>query len=224
MKWNVWGCGKCEPTQNMAADEALLEFAKEIDAPVLRFYGWKTSAATFGYSQKYAELEKLTLLRPLIRRPTGGGLVSHDRDWTYSLCVPPHHVWYSLKAKESYRKIHEWLRDAFLLSKIQTELNPTAVKDIPGQCFMGAEEMDLLWQGKKIAGAAQRRNRKGLLIQGSVQLPIECERKHWHVNMLAAGTILFGTEPQVFIPSSGFEERVAELGRKYASEEYNQQR
>jgi lipoyl(octanoyl) transferase len=48
MKWNVWNCGKCEPAHNMAADEALLEFAQEIAAPVLRFYGWNSAAATFG--------------------------------------------------------------------------------------------------------------------------------------------------------------------------------
>jgi lipoyl(octanoyl) transferase len=138
--------------------------------------------------------------------------------------VPPNHQWYSFKAKESYRKIHEWLRSAFLLSNIQTELSIKVIKDIPGQCFIGAEELDLLWHGKKIAGAAQRRNKKGLLVQGSVQLPIDYERERWHLDMLAAGRSVFGTESQDFDPPYGFEHRVTELSQKYASEDYNQQR
>ena len=81
--------------------------------PVLRFYGWTEPAATFGYFQKYADVERATRLRPLIRRPTGGGIVPHDADWTYSLVFPPGHEWHSLKAEESYRRVHEWIRSAF---------------------------------------------------------------------------------------------------------------
>ncbi len=94
----------------MALDEALLEAAARLGRPVLRFYGWTEPAATFGYFQKYAEVERATLLRPLIRRPTGGGIVPHDADWTYSLVFPPDHEWHSLKAEESYRRVHEWIQ------------------------------------------------------------------------------------------------------------------
>ncbi len=96
--WLLLQQGKNAADYNMAADEALLESAPELGRPVLRFYGWKESAATFGYSQKYADMEKLTPLRPLVRRPTGGGLVPHDADWTYSLVVPAGHFWHRLKA------------------------------------------------------------------------------------------------------------------------------
>ena len=47
-----------------------------------RFYAWLEPAATFGYFQRFAEVERMTLLRPLLRRPTGGGLVPHAADWT----------------------------------------------------------------------------------------------------------------------------------------------
>ena len=70
-------------------DEALLRETATTSVATLRFYAWSEPAATFGYSQRYAELESMTRLRPLIRRPTGGGLVPHDRDWTYSLAAPP---------------------------------------------------------------------------------------------------------------------------------------
>ena len=57
----------------MACDEVLLEAALRLAQPIVRLYGWTEPAATFGYFQKYAEVEAMTELRPLIRRPTGGG-------------------------------------------------------------------------------------------------------------------------------------------------------
>jgi lipoate-protein ligase A len=169
--WLFIQSGRCDAAFNMALDEVLLENVSRLGAPVLRFYGWTEPAATFGYFQKHAEVAATTKLRPLIRRPTGGGIVPHDADWTYSLVVPPGHEWHSLKAEESYRRIHDWLRRAFAELKIETELAPCCKKTLPGQCFVGHEKSDLLWHGKKIAGAAQRRNKLGLLIQGSVQPP-----------------------------------------------------
>ena len=106
----------------MALDEALLESMPRLGRPVLRFYGWTEPAATFGYFQKYADVERATHLRPLIRRPTGGGIVPHDADWTYSLAFPPGHEWHSLKAEESYRRIHEWIQKAFAKLNVATNL------------------------------------------------------------------------------------------------------
>ena len=156
---------------NMALDATLLEAAPSIGKPVLRFYGWTESAASFGYFQKFAEVAAMTTLRPLVRRPTGGGLVPHDADWTYSAAIPPGHSWYALGAVDSYRRIHEWVRAGFEKLGVQTELAASCRRAQPGQCFVGHEKFDVLWQGRKIAGAAQRRTRTGLLIQGSVQPP-----------------------------------------------------
>ena len=93
--WCLLQQGKEAAAYNMALDEALLESAPELGRPVLRFYGWLEAAASFGYAQKYAEIERWTLLRPLLRRPTGGGLVPHDADWTYSVALPPDTAWAS---------------------------------------------------------------------------------------------------------------------------------
>ena len=171
MNWLLLNSGKGDPAFNMALDEALLEAMPRLQKPVLRFYGWTEPAATFGYFQIFSEVATATKLRPLIRRPTGGGIVPHDADWTYSFIVPTGHEWHSLRAEESYRRIHDWLRLAFAELKIETEMAPSCIKSLPGQCFAGHEKSDLLWHGKKIAGAAQRRNKLGLLIQGSVQPP-----------------------------------------------------
>lgn len=188
-EWYLLEQGKMPPACNMALDEALLESAPALGRPVLRFYGWTEPAASFGYAQKYADIERWTMLRPLIRRPTGGGLVPHDLDWTYSVVFPPQHPWHGLKATESYARVHEWVRDAFALVKIPTTLAPEAIKEIPGQCFRGAEKSDVLWHGRKIAGAAQRRTRSGLLIEGSVQPPpIPLAREEWQKAMRDAAT------------------------------------
>ena len=171
MNWYLMNSGRCDPAFNMALDEALLAEATRLGRAVLRFYGWTEPAATFGYFQAIADVERATRLRPLIRRPTGGGIVPHDADWTYSAAFPAGHEWHFLRAEESYRRIHDWLRLAFAELQVPTELAPCCKKTLPGQCFVGYEKFDLLWQGKKIAGAAQRRNRLGLLIEGSVQPP-----------------------------------------------------
>jgi lipoate-protein ligase A len=226
MTWLLLNSGVTEPAYNMALDEALLEAAPRVARPVLRFYGWTQPAATFGYFQEYAGVAQTTQLRPLIRRPTGGGIVPHDADWTYSSIFPPGHEWHSLKAEESYRRIHDWLRLAFAELKIITELAPCCKKSAPGQCFVGHEKFDLLWQGKKIAGAAQRRNKSGLLIQGSVQPPpVPVKRGDWEFAMqtvakknFAAGWEAFPADDAVFHAA----QRLA--GEKYSAATYNQKR
>ena len=187
--WLWVNSGPCTPDFNMAFDEALLEALPRLGQPVLRFYGWTVSAATFGYFQKFAEVERATLLRPLVRRPTAGGIVPHDCDWTYSLAFPPGHGWHSLRAEESYRRAHEWIRAAFARLGVETELAPSSKKSVPGQCFVGHEKFDLLWHGRKIAGAAQRRNQLGLLIQGSVHPPpLPLVRAEWEQAMIATAS------------------------------------
>jgi len=224
--WFLFRQGKNAADYNMALDEALLQSAPQLGRPVLRFYGWLEPAATFGYSQSYAEIEKLTMLRPLLRRPTGGGLVPHDADWTYSLVFPAGHFWHRLKAVESYRRAHEWIRDAFAKMNVPTTLSPTSQKEIPGQCFLGAEKDDVLWHGRKIAGAAQRRTRQGLLIQGSVQPPpIGLARNQWETAMCEIAQTNSLVEWQKMPADGEIEQLTNELrSRRYSQPGYNQKR
>jgi lipoate-protein ligase A len=224
--WLLLQSGPGNPAFNMALDEALLESMARLGKPVLRFYGWTEPAATFGYFQKYADVERMTLLRLLIRRPTGGGIVPHDADWTYSLAFPPGHEWHSLKAEESYRRVHEWIRKAFVKLNVITELAPNCRKSAPGECFIGHVKFDLLWNGKKIAGAAQRRNKLGLLVQGSVQPPpISLSRANWEKAMVEIAQHEFGVMWTEFLPDAKSRGRTEELIRKkYSQETYNRKR
>src|SRR5262245_18379562 len=169
IKWFLLRSGRCLSVENMAWDEGLLEAASQLGCPVLRTYGWLEPAATFGYFQRFAEVERLTPQGTLIRGPTGGGLVAHDADWTYSVVCPPTDAWYELKAEESYRRVHTWIQEAFARTGIVTDLSGCRRRATPGQSFEGAERFDVLWHRRKLAGAAQRRSRSGLLIQGSIQ-------------------------------------------------------
>jgi lipoate-protein ligase A len=224
--WLLINSGKCKPALNMALDEALLEHAAQVGAPVLRLYGWTEPAATFGYFQKFAEVAAATKLRPLIRRPTGGGIVPHDADWTYAAVFPPGHEWHALKAEESYRRIHDWLRRAFAELKVETELAPCCKISLPGQCFAGHEKFDLLWRGKKIAGAAQRRNKLGLLIQGSVQPPpVPLVREGFERAMPAVASKSFGVSWTDFSPDAELWRRAEVLAaEKFSRSEHNEKR
>ncbi len=218
--WRVIDSGPGAPDFNMALDEALLQLAPKIGGPVVRFYGWTEPAATFGYSQHYDAVAALTSLRPLIRRPTGGGLVPHDSDWTYSMVFPAGSAWHQSKAVESYSRVHAWIREAFAAIGVPATLAPERRKEAPGQCFVGAEKDDVLWQGRKIAGAAQRRTQTGLLIQGSVQPPpLKLDRRQWQDAMLRR-------LPHEALNVGGALGELAESLRaeKYSRREYNEKR
>jgi lipoate-protein ligase A len=220
-----YSSGPGDPAGNMAMDEVLLGYTALTGTPVLRFYSWNKSAATFGYFQRYADIETLTVLRPLIRRPTGGGLVHHDRDWTYSLVFPAGHPWYELKAQQSYRLLHEWIQASFAECELPTDLCPSPRVEGPGQCFLGAEQHDLLWQNRKIAGAAQRRTRQGLLIQGSIQPPDGINRETWEEAFKVAGTRGWKLQWILLDATKDLLEQAQTLGtEKYATEAFNKKR
>ena len=224
-EWLLLRTGAGSAAFNMAVDDALLLHAREFGKPVLRFYAWSEPAASFGYFQRYADVAKATPLRPLVRRPTGGGIVPHDGDWTYSVVLPPGHFWYQLKAIESYRRVHEWVRTAFNETGVLAELASEPRREGAGQCFVGAEKFDVLAQNRKIAGAAQRRTRDGLLIQGSVQPPAGVERRAWEdrvcdvaVKNWQVSWSQWQLPPVVSRVAEGF------AANKYGTREYNEHR
>ena len=188
--------------------------------------GWTEPAATFGYFQKIADLEAVTLLRPLIRRPTGGGLVLHANDWTYSLIVPPGHIWYELRAEESYAQMHRWLQAALAEVGVATKLAPCGRKGFAGQCFAGYEKHDLLCYGRKLAGAAQRRNKLGLLIQGSIQPPPPSTgREPFQRAMIGHGNRLLAADSHEWQPAEAVLRVASELARdRYLQAGYNRRR
>lgn len=159
----------------MAADTLLLKRYPESDVCRFRHYGWHRPALTFGYSQKLAYVraqlapgEKLELCR----RPTGGGVVDHRNDWTYSLVIPRGHVLEERPAPHTYRTIHAVIAETLRAAGQPARLNETCpgAGCQPAVCFAQAEMHDVVHDatGRKIAGAALKRTKQGLLVQGSL--------------------------------------------------------
>lgn len=152
---------------NMAVDQAWLEQAP---MPVLRVYTWDRPTVTLGYAQNLSRIREALPPWPVVRRWTGGGVVMHEADHTYSIIVPACHPWSQVSAVESYRLIHGSLAEA-----LDAGGSPGCRLTLPEDvvegplCFTAPALHDVLRDGVKVAGAGQRRGRLGLLHQGSVQ-------------------------------------------------------
>ena len=153
---------------NMAIDEALFEHAT---LPTLRFYSWRRPALSFGYFGQFADVAIEMQRREVVRRWTGGGIVPHGEDLTYSLVTPAVDPASSLGPATIYVALHRAICDLLREEGRQAELAPTDAPKISDACFANPVRDDVVMAGRKIAGAAQRRNRRGFLHQGSIQLP-----------------------------------------------------
>lgn len=149
---------------NMAVDEVLL---RTITTPLLRTYRWARPAVSFGYFGRSEEVLREWPERDCVRRWTGGGVVLHGEDFTYSLLVPRAHAFAAVPAETSYERVH-----AVIVSLLGPGVSLAAERAVQrsDSCFENPVRHDLIADGEKIAGAAQRRTRTGLLHQGSVQL------------------------------------------------------
>jgi lipoate-protein ligase A len=153
---------------NMAIDEVLLGYCRW---PMLRVYGWERPAVSFGYFQRFEALASELLDSDLdrVRRWTGGGVVSHGEDWTYSLIVPRVFMEEAGRPPEAYEKIHGGMAVVLRDCGIDAEALGADAGAGGMDCFRNAVKSDVVVGGEKVAGAGQRRTRAGLLHQGSVQ-------------------------------------------------------
>jgi lipoate-protein ligase A len=162
--WRLLIHGADSPARNMAVDEALLRLVRK---PVLRIYEWNVPAVSLGYFQP----AQIAGERPFVRRYTGGGLVDHAQDVTYTIVLPRAHPWMEMSAPESYCHIHRGVQAALTACGIVSELTPAAHDVESHACFAKPVKFDIIAPTGKLSGAAQRRTREGLLHQGSILLP-----------------------------------------------------
>ena len=163
---------------NMSVDEALLESAS---IPTIRFYRWRSPALSFGYFGKFSDVAIYAAERDLVRRWTGGGIVFHGDDLTYSIVIPASDPTFDESSIAIYEKIHRALSAALNgigeRAVVAGGVDPGSISaartaDVTAagySCFVNPVRADVMIGGRKVAGAAQRRIRGGLLQQGSIQ-------------------------------------------------------
>jgi lipoate-protein ligase A len=161
----------------MALDEAMLEASARGEAAYLRCYGWTEPTLSLGYFQRIAEARGDPRFRgrPIVRRPTGGGAIWHDRELTYAIAVPPG----SPLARPNtalYRAVHGaiagLLADRGIPARRRGDQPPEIVGE-PGRpllCFAGRDPEDLVFGNVKVVGSAQRRRGGAVLQHGSILL------------------------------------------------------
>lgn len=195
--------------EQMACDEALLGCASK---PVLRIFRWAAPWVSAGY---FTPLEKAAAVRPdlpVCRRWTGGGVVVHDGDFTFTLAVPRGEPWVVMRPADSYRVLHEAVTRALRAQGVEALLSGGEATG-NDQCFASPVAHDIMSGARKIVGGAQRRTKSGLLHQGSIQLralPPDFARV---LASQLADTV------EVWTPPADFEDKIAALCRaKYSSE------
>lgn len=151
---------------NMAIDEALLQTTR---STVLRVYRWSEPSVSFGYFGKAQEAREYARGRAIVRRWTGGGIVPHGDDLTYSLMIVPTDAAFRLSSRIIYQRVHEAIAACLRDLGLRVALAGANAPRISDACFANPVLADVMAGEEKIAGAAHRKTRTGLLHQGSIQ-------------------------------------------------------
>ncbi len=162
---------------NMARDEHLL-YSETLRPAVIRLYAWTPPTISLGYFQRYKELARLPdEVRELavVRRITGGGAILHDCEVTYGLVLDDSVPVATQSPVALYKLVHECWRAALAHDGPRSELAPDhcpspTPRTGPFFCFQKPGRTDLIIQGEKLLGSAQRRIPGRVLQHGSLLL------------------------------------------------------
>jgi len=187
---------------NMAVDDFLFQSLSEEPQTYLRFYRWERPTASLGYSQSIRRVVDVEYCRKnkidIVRRMTGGKLVLHHKEVTYSLCSSDSKVFTST-LMDSYRLISEALMRGFEKMGLRPSLAdapPDSYVKGNQPCFSYPARDEIEVQGKKIVGSAQKRTGSKFIQHGSI--PLEEDQ-----GLLESVSALAGNESQVrMIPLS----------------------
>jgi lipoate-protein ligase A len=157
---------------NMAADEVLLE-AAVAGVASLRFYIWQPATLSLGYFQPHSVRKSDPQLQslPFVRRPSGGGSLIHDQELTYAIALPAGNLWQPF-GQSWICRMHEFIAESLRLIGIKPQSVPCGQEKKFGDvlCFQHQTAGDLILNGHKIVGSAQRKQRGALLQHGAILL------------------------------------------------------
>lgn len=173
--------GFADAATNMAVDEALfLSFKEGVSPLTLRLYGWRPAAFSLGCSQHTTALLDLGACRSrglgFVRRPTGGGVLFHAEELTYSVVCASSDINTGRGVKESYYLIASFLIEAYRSLGITARFAKDTrdyfgpAHAIADFCAARKEPYDILVDGKKLGGNAQRRRKNVILQHGSIPI------------------------------------------------------
>ncbi len=179
MKWRFIISGKLSPARNMAIDEAIfIGVCKGRSDPTIRFYDWEPPTVSCGYNQEIAKEIDFNALEKFgfgfIRRPTGGRIVLHNQEITYSV-ISPISERLSGNVSESYSEISKALAEGLRMLGVNVEFEKGSLssfhqRQTANPCFTSSSRFELNYRGKKIVGSAQIRKDNSLLQHGSILL------------------------------------------------------
>jgi lipoate-protein ligase A len=162
----------------MAADQHLLMRCAEEDIIFVRFYTWQTPSITLGYTQRISDVLDVESINRdgvcWIRRITGGRAVLHFEDLTYSCIFSKKHSKMGLSVQESYSIISSCLMDGLSRVGILCSAHDSydellgVKREVKLPCFLTPNRDEIMVNGKKLVGSAQRRNTSGILQHGSI--------------------------------------------------------
>jgi len=171
-RWRLLETWCAEPGWNMALDEALLASADP--TPVLRFYTWEPAALSLGYFQRWSTLQARAAGQVVVRRFSGGGAIHHADELTFALAAPATHALFRGEVRRSYERVHGLLARALAHHGVQADLRGARAvssdRAATGMCFHESTDLDLVWDGAKGVGSAQRRTGGRVLHHGSIKL------------------------------------------------------
>lgn len=182
--WKIIDTGAASAVENMALDARLLESLASETQPILHLYDWLHPSATFGhFIDPYALIEQEAaeaMGLDLARRPTGGGMIFHLTDFAFSVLMPAAHGCCSLNTLDNYACVNRIVIDIiqrFLgqqtVAPVLLQASPTPADALSGHfCMAKPTIYDVMLDGRKVGGAAQRRTRHGFLHQGTISLAL----------------------------------------------------
>lgn len=208
LDWNVLDTGVHSAEENMRLDKELLDTLDPHSSPILHFYEWEGDSATYGYFVNPADFLNLEVAAEkglsLARRPTGGGIVFHLWDLAFSVLVPAGHPHFSENTLDNYAYVNNTVLSAVadfleerpkldLISQDATALDASSTRF----CMARPTKYDVVFQGKKIAGAAQRKTKQGFLHQGTISLKFP-SRQYLEEILLPSTKVLEAIEANTF--------------------------
>lgn len=177
-RWRLLDSGAGEGATNMATDHALLDRAADPDAAdeaVLRIYAWTRPTLSFGLHERSRIPREAFAAEgvDVVRRPTGGRALLHHREVTYSVTAPVPPEASAIGLGASYRAINSLLRNALARLGVLADEAPRrgrASAPDGAPCFAEPNVGELVIDGRKLVGSAQRRDARALLQHGSILL------------------------------------------------------